>query len=108
MRRLVEELLVAFQFLTRLPVPRIGFQPDSLSRSAKLFPVVGLVIGLGASLLQHILTPHLNHTLVALLVHSLSYFLCWLDSYFYRFSLWIVSQPLSFPHMFYAVGQPCP
>ncbi len=63
MRRLVEELLVAFQFLTRLPVPRIGFQPDSLSRSAKLFPVVGLVIGLGTSLLQHILTPHLNHTL---------------------------------------------
>ena len=68
MRRLVEELLVAFQFLTRLPVPRIGFQPDSLSRSAKLFPVVGLVIGIGASLLQRILTSHLNRTLVALLV----------------------------------------
>src|SRR5260370_10823204 len=68
MRRLMEELLVAFQFLTRLPVPRIGFQPDSLSRSAKLFPVVGLLIGLGASLLQRILTSHLNRTLVALLV----------------------------------------
>jgi adenosylcobinamide-GDP ribazoletransferase len=68
MRRLVEELLVAFQFLTRLPISRIPYQPDSLSRSAKFFPVVGLVIGFGASLLQHILTPHLDRALVALLV----------------------------------------
>jgi adenosylcobinamide-GDP ribazoletransferase len=68
MRRLIEELLVAFQFLTRLPLPHISFQPDSLSRSAKFFPVVGVVVGLGASLLQHILTPHLNRPLVALLV----------------------------------------
>jgi adenosylcobinamide-GDP ribazoletransferase len=68
MRRLVEELLVAFQFLTRLPISHIPYQPDSLSRSAKFFPVVGLVIGLGASVLQHLLTPHLNRALVALLV----------------------------------------
>ncbi len=68
MRRLVQELLVAFQFLTRLPISHIGYQPDSLSRSAKFFPVVGLVIGLGASVLQHLLTPHLIRALVALLV----------------------------------------
>jgi adenosylcobinamide-GDP ribazoletransferase len=68
MKRLVEELLVAFQFLTRLPIPRIPYEPDSLSRSTKFFPVVGLVIGLGASVIQHFLVPHLNRTLVALLI----------------------------------------
>jgi adenosylcobinamide-GDP ribazoletransferase len=68
MRRLTEELLVAFQFLTRLPISRVPYQPDSLSRSAKFFPVVGLVIGLGTSLLQRILTPHLDRALVALLL----------------------------------------
>jgi adenosylcobinamide-GDP ribazoletransferase len=68
MRRLVEELLVAFQFLTRLPVPRIPYRPDSLSRSTKFFPLVGLVVGLCASLLQRVLASHLNRALVALLV----------------------------------------
>jgi adenosylcobinamide-GDP ribazoletransferase len=68
MKRLVEELLVAFQFLTRLPISHIPYQPDSLSRSAKLFPVVGLVVGLGASVVQHFLVPHLNRALVALLI----------------------------------------
>lgn len=68
MRRLMEELLVAFQFLTRLPVPRIPYRPDSLSRSTKFFPLVGLVVGLCASLLQRVLASHLNRALVALLV----------------------------------------
>ncbi|MGA8272466.1 MAG: adenosylcobinamide-GDP ribazoletransferase [Candidatus Sulfotelmatobacter sp.] len=68
MRRLLEELLIAFQFLTRLPVSRVSYQPDSLSRSAKFFPIVGLVIGAGASLLRRILAPHLNRALVALLI----------------------------------------
>jgi adenosylcobinamide-GDP ribazoletransferase len=64
----MEELLVAFQFLTRLPISGIPYQPDSLARSAKFFPVVGLVVGLGATALQRILTPHLSRALVALLV----------------------------------------
>jgi adenosylcobinamide-GDP ribazoletransferase len=68
MKRLVEELLVAFQFLTRLPISGIRYEPDSLSRSAKFFPIVGLVIGFAASLLQRMLTPHLDRSLVALLV----------------------------------------
>ena len=68
MKRWVEELQVAFQFLTRLPISRIAYHPDSLSRSAKFFPVVGLVIGVGASVLQHILAPHLHRMLVALLI----------------------------------------
>jgi adenosylcobinamide-GDP ribazoletransferase len=68
MRRLLEDLLVAFQFLTRLPISHIPYQPDSLSRSAKFFPLVGLVISFGATVLQRFLTPHLNRALVALLV----------------------------------------
>jgi adenosylcobinamide-GDP ribazoletransferase len=68
MRRWAEELLGAFQFLTRLPISHIPYQPDSLSRSAKFFPLVGLVVGLGASVLQHVLAPHLNRALVALLI----------------------------------------
>jgi adenosylcobinamide-GDP ribazoletransferase len=68
MRPWVEELLVAFQFLTRLPASRISHQSDSLSRSTKFFPLIGLVVGLGASVLQHLLAPHLNRALVALLI----------------------------------------
>jgi adenosylcobinamide-GDP ribazoletransferase len=66
--RWIEDFLVAIQFLTRLPVPRVRFDPDSLARAAKFFPVVGLIIGLGASVLQRIAAPHLSHPLVALLV----------------------------------------
>jgi adenosylcobinamide-GDP ribazoletransferase len=39
-------LIVAVQFLTRLPTPRIGdMQPRDLSRSAAFFPLVGAMIG---------------------------------------------------------------
>jgi adenosylcobinamide-GDP ribazoletransferase len=68
LKRAFRDLLVAFQFLTRLPISHVPCQPDSLSRSTKFFPVVGLFIGLSASLLQRLLTPHLNRALVALLV----------------------------------------
>lgn len=69
MRRWLQELLAAFQFLTQLPLPSgVDFQPDALSRSAKFFPVVGLVVGLGASLLFHLLSPHVSRVLTALLI----------------------------------------
>lgn len=39
-------VLVAVQFLTRLPVPSpAGFEPDWLSRSARYFPLVGALVG---------------------------------------------------------------
>ena len=38
-------LILAFQFLTRLPVPRVDVEPQELARTAVWFPVVGLVIG---------------------------------------------------------------
>lgn len=40
-------LLCALQFLTRLPTPALrDWRPDWLSRSAKYFPLVGLLVGL--------------------------------------------------------------
>lgn len=68
MKQLLQDLLVAFQFLTRLPVPGVAFRPDSLTKSVKFFPVVGLAVGLAGSWLQRLLAPHLSRPLAALLV----------------------------------------
>ncbi|NNM62961.1 MAG: adenosylcobinamide-GDP ribazoletransferase [Steroidobacteraceae bacterium] len=46
MKRQFVLFLVAIQFLTRLPVPRLDrFEEDWLSRSARYFPVVGVLVG---------------------------------------------------------------
>lgn len=70
LRRLWEELVVAFQFLTRIPMPTIRFQANALPRAIKFFPLVGLAVGSGAALLQWLLTPHLSRPLVAFAVLS--------------------------------------
>jgi adenosylcobinamide-GDP ribazoletransferase len=67
-RRLTVEVAVAFQFLTRIPMPSISFEPDSLSRAVKFFPFVGLVVGSGAVLVQKLLMHHLNRQLTAFVV----------------------------------------
>jgi adenosylcobinamide-GDP ribazoletransferase len=67
-RRLGNEMVVAFQFLTRIPMPSTAFEADSLSRATKFFPVVGLVVGSGAVLLQKMLRFHINLPLVAAIV----------------------------------------
>jgi adenosylcobinamide-GDP ribazoletransferase len=67
-RRLWFDLLTAVQFLTRLRVPSIPYEQDSLSRAVKFFPIVGLLIGSGSLLLYILLAPHLPLTIVALLV----------------------------------------
>jgi adenosylcobinamide-GDP ribazoletransferase len=67
-RRLGLEVVVAFQFLTRIPLPSIRFEPDALSRSVKFFPLVGLVIGSGAVGVERLLISHLSRPLVALAV----------------------------------------
>ena len=67
-RRLGDEIVVAFQFLTRIPTPSIAFEADSLSRATKFFPLVGLVVGSGAIILQKLLGGHLNRSLAALVV----------------------------------------
>jgi adenosylcobinamide-GDP ribazoletransferase len=63
-----EEVVTAFQFLTRIPTPSMTFEADSLSRATKFFPLVGLVVGCGAALLQRILAFHLSRPLIALLL----------------------------------------
>jgi adenosylcobinamide-GDP ribazoletransferase len=67
-RRLGNEIVVAFQFLTRIPMPAIAFEADSLSRATKFFPLVGLMIGSSAVLLQRMLTFHINRPLAAVIV----------------------------------------
>jgi adenosylcobinamide-GDP ribazoletransferase len=67
-RRLGVDMATAFQFLTRIPMPTMTFEADSLSRAVKFFPLVGLVVGSGVVLLQMVLTPHLNRPLVALIL----------------------------------------
>jgi adenosylcobinamide-GDP ribazoletransferase len=46
MKRQFRLFLTAVQFLTRLPVPRLDFQPDWLPGSARYFPLVGVLVGL--------------------------------------------------------------
>jgi adenosylcobinamide-GDP ribazoletransferase len=66
--RFAVDVAVAFQFLTRLPVPRVRFVPDGLARSVKFFPLVGLAIGSGAALLEKLLAPHLGRPASAVVV----------------------------------------
>jgi adenosylcobinamide-GDP ribazoletransferase len=68
MRRLGQEMVIAFQFLTRIPMPATNFDANSLSRSIKFFPLVGLVVGSGAVLLQRLTIRHFDHPITALLV----------------------------------------
>lgn len=43
---IVRELILAVQFLTRLPTPQVrDFRAEDLTRSARWFPLVGLLIG---------------------------------------------------------------
>lgn len=66
--RLLRELLVAVQFLTRLPVPQFRFEAEMVMSSAKLFPVVGALVGLGAVAIARLLRAHLPASIVAVAV----------------------------------------
>jgi adenosylcobinamide-GDP ribazoletransferase len=46
----------------------VTFAPDGLARSVKFFPMVGLVIGSGAALLERVLAPHLGRPASAVVV----------------------------------------
>lgn len=62
------DFLAAVQFMTRLRVPSGPYSSDALARAVKFFPLVGLLLGLGSSLLYLLLTPHLPATVVAVLI----------------------------------------
>ena len=67
-RRTWSEFISALQFLTRIPVPSQPYAVDSLARSVKFFPLVGVVVGGGAALLHLLIAPHLPRAIAALLV----------------------------------------
>jgi adenosylcobinamide-GDP ribazoletransferase len=62
------ELLAAIQFLTRIPVPSVPYAEDTLARSVKFFPVVGLLVGGLAALLNFLIAPHLPRLVNALML----------------------------------------
>jgi adenosylcobinamide-GDP ribazoletransferase len=69
MRRLVQSFLGAIAFLTRLPVPReVSSMPDALASSAVFFPVVGLLVGVGAIILNHVLSRFVAHDVMIVIV----------------------------------------
>jgi adenosylcobinamide-GDP ribazoletransferase len=68
MTRIFQDIAAAFQFLTRLPLSRLTYRPDALSRSAKFFPLVGLALGAVSAGIYLALSPHLPAMVVALLI----------------------------------------
>lgn len=64
----IHELLLAFQFMTRIPISGLPRVPGGLARAAKFFPVVGLTIGLIALVIDRLLAGYLNPQLLALVL----------------------------------------
>ena len=68
MRKTVNELLLAFQFMTRIPISGLPREPRALARAAKFFPVVGLAIGLIGVAIYRALFARMQPQLVALVL----------------------------------------
>ena len=69
MRRQMLLLLVAIQFLTKLPVPAAReLPPDALAESARFFPVVGAIVGLGAIAIDLVVGPHADRNVSVVLI----------------------------------------
>lgn len=67
-KRIASDFLSAVQFLTRIPIHNLTYDSNSLSRSVKFFPLVGLLIGSVAAVFHQLLAPHLPRLATALLV----------------------------------------
>jgi adenosylcobinamide-GDP ribazoletransferase len=62
-------LLVAVQFLTRLPVPIAAALPqDALAESARFFPLVGAIVALGAVAIDLVVGLHANRNVSVVLI----------------------------------------
>ena len=58
--KMIDGLILAIQFLTRLPIKKpVEFDDKNLSRSILFFPLAGLIIGSIGGLFYHIFS-HLN------------------------------------------------
>jgi len=65
------DLLTAVEFLTRIPVPARTYDSGSLARSVVFFPIVGLLVGGIASILNSALLRHIPRLITACLVLTL-------------------------------------
>jgi adenosylcobinamide-GDP ribazoletransferase len=69
MMQLASRFLVAVAFLTRVPVPRkIQTVPDALARSAVFFPLVGLLVSVGAVILNRVFSRYVAHDVVVVII----------------------------------------
>jgi adenosylcobinamide-GDP ribazoletransferase len=68
MMRIFTDVLVAFQFLTRLPLSWVKYRPDALARSAAFFPLVGVGVGALAWGVHLLLAKHLPAAIVVIAV----------------------------------------
>jgi adenosylcobinamide-GDP ribazoletransferase len=68
MSGILQDIAAAFQFLTRLPLSKLTYRPDALSRSAKFFPLVGLAMGVADAGICRALSPHFPAAIVALAI----------------------------------------
>ena len=66
--KVLHDLVLAFRFLTRIPLPSKTHAQHALSGAAKFFPIVGLVVALGAIGLRRVLSSHLAPPVVAAVV----------------------------------------
>jgi adenosylcobinamide-GDP ribazoletransferase len=67
MMGVIQDLALAVQFMTRVPVRSKGLDPARLSRASAWFPVVGLLVGGVAAVAYLLLVPHLTRPLAALI-----------------------------------------
>ena len=63
MRRILEDMALALQFMTRVPIRFSGLNPARLSRASVWFPAVGLLVGGLSASAYALVSPHLGRTL---------------------------------------------
>ena len=66
--RTLREFAAAVQFMTRIPVPAFRYEPEMVLGGAKFYPLVGVVVALGAILIERLLRSHLPPSVTALAV----------------------------------------
>jgi adenosylcobinamide-GDP ribazoletransferase len=67
-RKIINELLLAFQFMTRIPISGLPRERHALARAAKFFPVVGLAIGLVAVAIHRALASRVQPQVLTLVL----------------------------------------
>ncbi len=63
---IIQDVALAVQFMTRVPIRSEGLAPARLRRASVWFPAVGLLVGGVATLAYLLLAPHFARTLAAL------------------------------------------